>query len=137
MSKLYAFLHPELPEEKEVLISERFKDEDGKPVLFKIRAITGEENDALIKKCTVQKKSKNDFRKFDAQKYNRALVVAATVYPDFRDAELCQAYGVLDPEALVGKMLLVGEYQMLSEEVLLLSGLDDESAEDAIEEAKN
>jgi hypothetical protein len=137
MNKLYAFLHPEIPEEKEVIISTRFKDEEGNPVPFRIRPITGEENDALIKKCTTQKKSKNDFRKFDAQKYNRALVVAATVVPDFRDAELCQAYGVVDPEALVTKMLLVGEYQKLSEEVLLLSGLDDDSAEDTITEAKN
>lgn len=135
MNRLYAFLHPELPGEKEVILSERFKDEEGKVVPFKIKPVTGEENDALVKMCTTYTNDKKGrSRKFDATRYNRALCVAATVFPDFRDTELCSAYGVVDPELLVAKMLLVGEYQKLSEEILSLSGLLDDDAE---EEAKN
>lgn len=138
MDNLYAFLHPETPAEKELILSTRFKDKAGNPVPFRIKPITGEENDALIKKCTIRTKEKGrEVKKFDSTRYNRALVVAATVFPDFRDATLCEAYGVVDPELLVTKMLLIGEYQKLSEEILLLSGLDDESAEDTLEEAKN
>ena len=41
MSKLSAFLHPvTTSEEKEVVISNRFQDESGQPVPFKIRALT-------------------------------------------------------------------------------------------------
>ena len=41
MSKLSAFLHPvAVQEEKEVVVSRRFQDEDGKPVPFRIRALT-------------------------------------------------------------------------------------------------
>ena len=50
MSKLSAFLHPvTTSEEKEVVISNRFQDENGRPVPFKIRALTQEENDAFVK----------------------------------------------------------------------------------------
>lgn len=50
MSKLSAFLHPvTTSEEKEVVISNRFQDESGQPVPFKIRALTQEENDAITR----------------------------------------------------------------------------------------
>ena len=43
MSALSAFLHPAVPtEEKELVISKRFLGADGKPVPFKIRALTQE-----------------------------------------------------------------------------------------------
>ena len=46
MSKLSTFLHPvAVQEEKEVVVSRRFQDEDGKPVPFRIRALTQEENE--------------------------------------------------------------------------------------------
>ena len=44
MSKLSAFLHPITEnEEKEVVISNRFRDENGNPVPFRIRALTQED----------------------------------------------------------------------------------------------
>ena len=43
MASLKAFLNPITPEEKEVIVSERFQ-EDGKPVPFRIRALTQKEN---------------------------------------------------------------------------------------------
>ena len=51
MSSLYAFLHPvSVQEEREVFISDRFKDENGNVVPFKIRAITQDENEELVRK---------------------------------------------------------------------------------------
>ena len=48
------------PEEKEVIVSERFQ-EDGKPVPFRIRALTQKENEQLVKKHTrVDKKTGNE-----------------------------------------------------------------------------
>ena len=44
MSSLYAFLHPvAVQEEKEVFISNRFRDENGEVVPFKIRSLAQEE----------------------------------------------------------------------------------------------
>ena len=53
--------------------------------------------------------------------------------PDFRSEELCKAYGVMDPLEVPGRMLLAGEYERLSREILSLSGFDD----DLEEQAKN
>ena len=52
MSVLKGFLQPSPMEEtKEVIISERFKGEDGKPLPFKIRKIDSETADSLMKRC--------------------------------------------------------------------------------------
>ena len=51
MSTLHAFLHPASAEDiLEVEVSKRFRDENGKAVPFKIRAVTQEENDLLVKR---------------------------------------------------------------------------------------
>lgn len=135
MSNLSAFLHPVPVEEQEVVISNRFKNEDGTVAKFRIRAITQEENDALVKKCTVYtKRNGQNERSFDATKFARAMVVAATVYPDFTDTDLCAAYGVVDPTMVAPKMLLAGEYQKLADAIASLSGISGNEIE---EEAKN
>lgn len=132
MSKLSAFLHPvSISEEKEVVISKRFVDEEGKVVPFKIRAITQEENDAIIKKATRRIKENGQFvDKLDNVDFSRRMVVAATVEPDFTSKELCDAYGVMDPLLVPGKMLLSGEYAALMNEISNLSGFD--SVEDEL-----
>ena len=148
MSNLSAFLHPvTVQEEKEVYISRRFvqRDEAGNPVLgpdgkpipepFKIRSITQDEADALLKQSTrtVKKRDGSLERTVDDQDFNRRLIVAATLVPDFKSTELCGAYGVLDPLMVPGKMLFSGEFSNLLRAILDLSGLGG-SVED---EAKN
>ncbi|MBC5712543.1 phage portal protein, partial [Hungatella sp. L12] len=59
MGSLNAFLHPEQAENKEVIVSERFK-ENGKPVPFVIRPITQQENDGLLRKYTKKDKKGNE-----------------------------------------------------------------------------
>ena len=50
MSVLKGFLQPSpMLETKEVIISDRFKGEDGKPLPFKIRTIDQSTNDRLYK----------------------------------------------------------------------------------------
>ena len=138
MGVLSAFLHPEpMDITKEIIISDRFK-EDGKPVPFKIRTISQAENDALVKKA--QKVDMVRGRRIqyqDDQKYMNSLIVACTVQPDFRDAELCQAYGTLDPLEVPGKMLLSGETAKLVEAIMNLNGFTVQSPEEEEEEAKN
>lgn len=136
MSNLSAFLHPvTVQEEKEIVISRRFLDEDGSPAKFKIRSITQDEADALLKQSTrtVKKRDGSLERTVDDQDFNRRLIVAATLVPDFRSTELCGAYGVMDPLMVPGKMLFSGEFSNLLREILDLSGLGG-SVED---EAKN
>lgn len=138
MSRLSAFLHPTVMQvEDEIVISKRFLDEQGAPVPFKVRSLTQEENDALIKCSTHAVKDRNGQlqERLNNIEYTQRLVVAATVEPDFSAKELCDAYGVLDPLKVPGKMLFPGEYRALSEKIMELSGFDDPAAVEA--EAKN
>ena len=135
MSDLHAFLHPGQGDDTvEIVISKRFLGEDGKPVPFRIRALTQEENDELTKKSMhLAKGGRRGEKELDRIGYNRRILVAATVSPDFSNEELCTAYGTMDPLEVPGRMLLAGEYDRLSREILALSGFD----EDLEEQAKN
>lgn len=138
MSNLHAFLHPVQGDgTAEAVVSRRFLDEEGRPVPFKIRALTQEENDALVKRSMRKVKVNGRWtEELDSLAYGRRTVVAATVEPDFSSEELCRAYNTMDPLEVPGRMLLAGEYKLLSEEILRLSGFRDE-AEDVAEQAKN
>ena len=127
MSKLSTFLHPvAVSEEKEIVISKRFQDEKGNPVPFKIRALTQEENDTITKQATRRAKVNGQMvEQLDSTDFSRRMVVAAMVEPDFRAKELCDAYGVLDPLMVPGKMLLSGEYAKLLRAITELSGFED------------
>ena len=132
-SKLSAFLHPELVAEQEIIISTRFKDESGNPIPFRIKALTQEENDALVKKCTrvTRDRSGAEQRRLDSSMYSHSIVVAGTVFPDFTSTEICEAWGVIDPLLVPGKMLLAGEYSKLADAIATLSGIGDEVEEEA------
>lgn len=137
MSNLSAFLHPAaLNEEKEIVISERFTDENGTVVPFKIRALSQEEVDSITAKSRRREKVGGKVQeKLDSIVFARRMVVAATVEPDFSSKELCEAYGVMDPLLVPVKMLKSGEYSKLMDAITELSGFDDNEGID--EEAKN
>ena len=133
MSSLSAFLHPEQAANREVIVSERFK-ENGKPVPFIIRPITQKENEGLIRKHTKKNKKGEEF--FDRVAYNHELAAAAVVEPDLDNAELQKAYGVLGAPSLLEKMLYIGEFANLFQAIQELSGLDADINDD-IDDAKN
>lgn len=140
-SKFSAFMaqNVEKIENKKVVVSTRFKDEDGNPVEWEIRAIMQDENEDIQRKCfvtnTVVGQRGAYSRELDQVKYTSALMAASVVYPDLNNAELQDSYGVKTPEALLKKMLLPIELGTLAEAVTSFSQLNEE--EKLIEEAKN
>ena len=139
MGVLEAFLHPIAVEEtKKVEVSKRYVGEDGKPVPFEFKTIPQGENSQLIKKFTRRKLVNGTTPEiFDTTGYTNALIVECTVPPDFQDSRMCEAYGVLDPMLVPGKMLLSGEYSALVGEIMKLNGFDADSLLKDEEEAKN
>ncbi|MEY8339076.1 hypothetical protein AALB16_13845 [Lachnospiraceae bacterium 62-35] len=141
MADIKAFLQPPVMNEtKEVIISERFKDEDGNPVPFVVRVIDQETNAKLIRQAI--KKSKINGRtvkELDETVYGNLLVVACTVEPNFKAAELCEYYKTVDPADVPGRMLSSGEYQKLVREINLLNDFvtEEKEQEELEEEAKN
>ena len=134
MSSLNAFLNPVKVENKKVIISNRFLDENKEPIPFEIKAINQDENKRLINKHT--KRDKKGLEIFNRGEYLAELTASAVVFPDLNNAELQKAYNCLGAASLIQKMLLVGEFAELANQVQLLSGLDEDINSD-IEEVKN
>lgn len=137
MSKLQAFLNPVATEvTEEVVISNRFLDEEKKPVPFVVKGITQEENNALIKRATTREKRNGQLvENLDRPKYQALLIQACVVEPDFCQKELCDKYGVVDPLMVPARMLLSGEYANLVNAIMETNGFQD--PENVEEEAKN
>ena len=138
MSNLNAFLHPvQSADAQEVIVSKRFAGEDGKPVPFKIRPLSQEENNRITKQSMrLVRGGKRGEKELDSIEYGSRLIVEATVEPDFRSEEMCRAYGTMDPLEVPGKMLLAGEYKRLMDAVMELSGFAEDTGE-LEDEAKN
>lgn len=135
---LQAFLRPVATEEsREVVISSRFVDEDGKPVPFAVRAISQAENDQLIRNATKQRKQPNGqfIERLDRTEYQNRLVCACTVTPDFQSEDMLAAYGAQSPLDVPGKMLLPGEFAKLVSEIMDINKFSDN--DDLAEQAKN
>lgn len=137
MGALSAFLQPSVAgQTKEVIISERFKDENGKPVPFVLQAISQAENEQLAKLSKIRERRKGQIEeRLDNIAYQRRLIIACVKEPDLSAKELCDYYGVVDPMDVPGVMLSVGEYGLLVDAISELNGIND--AQEKLEAAKN
>ncbi len=114
MKGIEAFLKAEeiLPKNKEILVSERFLNAEKKPILWIIKAITQQENAKLKEESTSQ------------LQYYAKLCAACIVYPDLKDKKLWKSYDVAREEDALKKMLYLGEYMTLFQEIQMLNGFE-------------
>lgn len=133
---LEAFLRQNKKETKEVEIvaSKAFVDENGNPIKWKIRPLKTREAESIRKSVNTYKK--NGAVDVDTAEFNRKVAATCTVYPDLKNAELQNSYGVMGDEDLIVEMLdNDGEYQNYVKKCLEISGYEDEK--ELVEEAKN
>lgn len=120
--------------------SKRFMGDDGKPMLWEIKTITGTEDEALRKSCAKRVPipgKKNQYQKeTDYDMYLGKLAVACTVFPDLNNKELQDSYKVMGADALLKTMLTPGEYADYVQKVQEVCGFDT-SLQDEVDEAKN
>ena len=141
MSKFSAFMAQNVArvENKKIVVSDRFKDENGKPIEWEIKALTNEENEDLQRRAMVNVPVMGQrgayTREMDQIKYSNLLLAASVVYPSLDDAELQDSYGVKTPEALISRMLYTSEASYLAQEIAKLSRF--ENLSDTVTEAKN
>lgn len=139
---LSAFLaeNAEKVENVQFVVSKRFKDENGNPVPWEIRPITGNDDETIRKTCVkrVQVPGKrNQFtQETDYNMYLGKLAVACVVFPNLNDQELQDSYKVMGAEALLKTMLTPGEYADLLTKIQEVCGFDTTLQED-VEAAKN
>ncbi|MGN7454622.1 phage tail assembly chaperone [Paenibacillus pasadenensis] len=139
MSMKLFFAHNAVAAEtQEVVVSDRFRDESGRPAAWKLRAISEELNEELRSASMKRTKGKGGqaMPEMDYNAYLGRMVAACVVHPDLNDAELQQSYGVRGAAAVVRKMLLAGEFANLAAKVQEINGFDREVGELA-EEVKN
>ena len=143
MSDVKAFLKPnkEVKENVKVVVSDGFKDEKGKPIPFEIKALTAMEDEAIrnacMKKVQVVGKKNQYTSELDSNRYIRLLCTNSVVFPNLKDAELQDSYGVSTPDDLLFAMLTAGEFNILAEKVSELSMNKSVITDEDIEEAKN
>ncbi|WP_127531195.1 phage tail assembly chaperone [Paenibacillus kobensis] len=127
-----------MEEAETFIVSERFRNSEGAPVPWKLRSMTEAENEECRKSATRKVKGKHGQQTVEtnADEYLAKLVVASITYPDLKDAQLQQSYGVLGAEGLLRKMLRPGEYAGLVAKVQELNGFD-RDMNDLVEEVKN
>ncbi|MDU5141062.1 MAG: phage portal protein [Paenibacillus dendritiformis] len=140
MSSLQAFFAQNAAIEvvEEVIVSDRFRDEAGDPIPWKIRSITEEENAELRKAATKKVKGKNGAHSFDfnSEEYLAKMTVAGVVFPNLKDVELQKSYGAMGAESLLRKMLRPGEFSDLLQKVQEINGFN-KNINELVEEVKN
>ena len=143
MSDIKAFLkqNKEVKENVKVIVSDGFKDEKGKPIPFEIKALTAMEDEAIrnacMKKVQVIGKKNQYTSELDSNRYVRLLCTNSVVFPNLKDAELQDSYGVSTPDDSLVAMLTAGEFNILAEKVSELSMNKSVITDEDIEEAKN
>lgn len=139
MSDFSIFLEgSKVDEVVEFVASKRFV-KDGEPVKWKIKAIDAELDEAIRKECTkkVQVGKRGQYREdVDTDKYTAKMCVASTVYPDLREADFQDAFGVYSGEELLKTLLKPGEYTEYKAKVMEVNGYD-LTMDEMVEEAKN
>lgn len=142
MSTLSAFLAENaLPVDHiKVVVSNRFLDEDGKPIEWEIKTIDSAADEQIRKACTKRfpvPGKKNQFtRELDSDAYVGKLAVACTVFPNLNDQGLQDSYHVMGADALLKAMLTPGEYANYLTKIQEVCGFD-VTLQDEVDEAKN
>ena len=120
--------------------SKRFLDDKKKPIQWEIRSLTSKEDEELRKACTkrvpVPNKKGQYTMETDYNMYLGKLASACTVFPDLKNAELQNSYGVMGDDNLLKTMLTAGEYAEYLSKIQEINGYD-VSTEDMVEEVKN
>ena len=135
----------ELDENVKYVASKRYKDKNGNPLEWELKALSADENDAIKKQCMVRKQvpgKRGQFTtEFDNIKYISLLCVNSVVFPDLNNAALQDSWSkktglsIMNGSDLLKVMLKSGEYDLLSQKVQEVNGYSDINED--IEEAKN
>lgn len=111
------------------IVSDRFLDDDNKPILWEYRCITPKEDEEIRKNSLINGEVCMD-------KYLGLLAYTSTVFPDLNDSELQDSYNVLGGDNLLKVMLTPGEYACYLDKIETLNGFK-ESMKEKVDKAKN
>lgn len=119
MSKIEAFFKENNKRKGNELYiaSPRFRDAKGKPIPWELREIPTELMEDIKDRTKFYAESDKMMGRFAME-----AVVASVVFPDLRNTELQDSYGVTDPDELLYELLNTAELDMLKVKVLEVNG---------------
>ena len=152
-NKLSYFLRKPGPRYKEFEAPSTIKDENGNPVMIKVRVLTQEEIDKIIENYTTKQTARDGKKKApivqngmlvekQERNYNRAmrhLVAEAIVDPDLKSQEAMDFFECWDMSDIIYKAFPTpDEYNYVTNSVLEILGLVNDTEEnDDVKAAKN
>lgn len=121
-------------ENVEYIVSNRFKDNKGNPIKWKIKILSTSEMNNLREHYTTQKLTKGILvPTIDNNNYMKAFITKCIVYPNLNDKALQDSYNVYEPYELLEEMLTVGEFNNL---VGYITDLHDYNAQEVVDDIK-
>lgn len=130
MSELNNFMIKRIDANKviEYVASEDLVDNDGKPVVWKLRALKPTEEEGIR---AMAKRGGG----LDDTVYSNGLVVGSVIYPNLKSTQLQAAFGVSGEVDLLNSMLLFGEKTRLMAKILEINKI--EGLSKLVDDAKN
>lgn len=123
MANLAGFLNPTYSEKTiEVIISDRFVDEEGNPLPFILKTLPQVRLKSIAKRS---QKTKGGNGEIDSSLFISRCLVESCIQPDFKGHDICMKYETEDPFEVPERMLLAAEYEKLGRAFLELNGLED------------
>ena len=128
MEKNLNYFMPEVAKGKrenfEIVVSDRFIDEDGNPVAWTFRLLSAKEIDEL-KNAAIVKKNKS-LLKVDTKKLIVDTISETIIYPNLKSEELQNAYDAMNISELLDKMLEGREYERFTDKLMKAQGFMDD-----------
>lgn len=128
MEKNLNYFMPEVAKGKrenfEIVVSDRFVDEEGNPVAWTFRLLSAKEIDEL-KNAAIVKKNKS-LLKVDTKKLIVDTISETIIYPNLKSEELQNAYGAMNISELLDKMLEGREYERFTDKLMKAQGFMDD-----------
>ena len=128
MSNISKFFKKKLEKEiTEYIASERFVDDKGEYIPFKLEKLTNKEFDKIRDKYMINSmKNGQKTVEFDNNGFTQELVTRVIVEPNLQDAELQEFYGAFGEYDLLLEMLEVGEKMALEQKIMSLHTFNEE-----------
>lgn len=125
--------------EVEYVASKRFTDENGDPIVWRIRVLTNKELEKLRDKFTkkvFEPGTRKSEEHFNVKDFTDELVTRTIAFPTLDDIDLQNSWGVSSEIDLVKAMLNGGEYTDLTRAIQEANGFET-GFEDKVKEVKN
>lgn len=141
MSKELNYFFPDQVEKRDagfsLVASHRIKDGEGNPIEWRFEYPNHEDFKKIKDAASERKVDKGKLKiEFNQDAMILKAIEIACVYPDLKNAELQDAYGVFGVRELIQKMLYADEINKLGNELQVKLGLVDNPVE-MLEDAKN